>query len=53
MKYIQGKNREQLVLFPASLDDVIDEDNETRIIDLFLESIDLGCQGPLYFSPKA
>ncbi len=41
MQYIKGKNREQLVLFPTSLDDVIDEDNEARFIDLFVESLDL------------
>jgi len=41
MQYIKGKNREQLVLFPTTLDDVIDEDNEARFIDLFVESLDL------------
>jgi len=41
MQYVQGKNRKQLVLFPTTLDDVIDKDNEARFIDLFVESIDL------------
>ena len=41
MKYIKGLDREQISLFPSSLDAVIDEDNEVRIIDLFVESIDL------------
>ena len=45
MKYIQGKNREQLALFPTTLDDVIAEDNEVRFIDLFVESIDIGKMG--------
>jgi len=45
MQYIKGKNREQLVLFPTSLDDVIDEDNEARFIDLFVESLDLEKMG--------
>lgn len=39
MQYIQGKNREQSILFPESLDQIIDQDNEVRIIDLFVESI--------------
>ena len=39
MQFIQGKNREQSLLFPESLDQVIDQDNEVRIIDLFVESI--------------
>lgn len=41
MHYIQGQNREQSVLFPQSLDQIIDLDNEVRIIDLFVESISL------------
>lgn len=41
MHYIQGKNREQSVLFPQSLDQIISADNEVRIIDLFVESINL------------
>ncbi len=41
MKYIKGLDREQITLFPSSLDAVIDEDNEVRIIDLFVESLDL------------
>ena len=39
MQFIQGKNREQSLLFPESLDQIIDQDNEVRIIDLFVESI--------------
>jgi len=39
MHYIQGKNREQSILFPQSLDQIISSDNEVRIIDLFVESI--------------
>lgn len=41
MQYIQGKNREQSVLFPQSLDEIISADNEVRVIDLFAESINL------------
>lgn len=39
MQFIQGKNREQSLLFPESLDQIIEQDNEVRIIDLFVESI--------------
>jgi transposase len=39
MQFIQGKNREQSLLFPESLDQIIEHDNEVRIIDLFVESI--------------
>ena len=41
MQFIQGKNRTQSILFPESLDQIIDQDNEVRIIDLFVESINL------------
>ena len=36
MHYIQGNNREQAILFPQSLDQIIRADNEVRIIDLFV-----------------
>ncbi len=41
MQYITGAERNQTVLFPQSLDGIIPQDNEVRIIDLFVESIDL------------
>jgi len=41
MKFIQGHNRTQINLFPVSLDESIDPDNEIRIIDLFVESLSL------------
>ena len=39
MKFIQGHNRTQVHLFPVSLDQSIDPDNEVRIIDLFVDSL--------------
>jgi transposase len=41
MKFIQGQNRNQIHLFPVSLDESIDPDNEVRIIDLFVESLSI------------
>jgi transposase len=41
MKFIQGQNRNQIHLFPVSLDQGIDPDNEVRIIDLFVESLSI------------
>lgn len=41
MKYIQGQNREQITLFPVSLDDAVDAENEVRLIDLFVDSLKL------------
>jgi hypothetical protein len=41
MQYIKGADRTQAVLFPQSLDEIIDTDIKVRIIDLFVKSIDL------------
>ncbi|MDZ4757779.1 MAG: transposase [Bacteroidota bacterium] len=41
MQFIQGTNRTQSVLFPETLDQIVEQDNEVRIIDLFVESIQL------------
>jgi transposase len=41
MKFIQGQSRDQINLFPVSLDKSIDPDNEVRIIDLFVESLSI------------
>ena len=45
MKYIAGQNRNQLVLFPTSLDAVIKQDNDVRFIDLFVESLNIKDMG--------
>jgi len=39
MKFIQGHIRTQINLFPVSLDQSIDPENEVRIIDLFVDSL--------------
>jgi transposase len=41
MKFIQGYNRNQISLFPVSLDQSINPDNEVRIIDLFVVSLSI------------
>ena len=45
MKYIQGQDRNQTHLFPVSLDQAIDKDNEVRMIDQFVEKINLAEMG--------
>jgi transposase len=45
MKYIQGQNRSQTYLFPVSMDDAISEDNEVRLIDVFVDSLALESYG--------
>ena len=41
MQFIQGKNKTQSILFPESLDQIIDQSNEVRILNLFVESINI------------
>jgi transposase len=41
MRFIHGQDRTQTHLFPISLDESIAEDNEVRLIDLFVDSLDL------------
>ena len=45
MKYIQGQNRDQALLFPVTLDNAIEADNEVRLVDLFVGSLNLSEYG--------
>lgn len=41
MPYIQGENRNQIILFPESIDDYINEDSTVRVIDEYVEQLDM------------
>ena len=41
MGYIESSNRDQLTLFPQSLDEYVSDDNPVRFIDAFVENLDL------------
>src|SRR5207249_1354015 len=41
MDYIRGVTRNQVILFPESVEDYITEDNPVRFIDAFVSSLDL------------
>ena len=41
-RFIEGTSRGQGTLFPECLDDWIDEDNAVRVIDVFVDELDLG-----------
>lgn len=41
MKYIQEQDRRQTHLFPVSLEESIYEENEVRIIDVFVDKLNL------------
>lgn len=52
MRYIQGQNRTQSTLFPEVMDDFIAEDNAVRLIDAWVDSLDLSELGFAYAEPK-
>lgn len=42
MGYIRGVDREQVVLLPDTLDDYVSADNEVRVIDAYIDGLDIG-----------
>jgi len=44
-RFIEGTDRGQSTLFPEYLEDWIDADNPVRVIDIFVEELDLGKLG--------
>lgn len=45
MGYIQGADRNQVILLPDTLDDYVGGDNEVRAIDAFINSLDISLMG--------
>jgi transposase len=43
--FIEGENRHQTTLFPERLDDFIREDSSVRVIDVFIDELDLSGLG--------
>ncbi|SNT22787.1 hypothetical protein SAMN05446037_10579 [Anaerovirgula multivorans] len=41
MAYIKGEDRNRIIMFPECIDDYISEDNPVRVIDTFVETLDL------------
>jgi hypothetical protein len=44
-RFVEGVDRGQSTLFPERLEDWIIEDNPVRVIDVFVEELDLGDLG--------
>lgn len=44
-RFVEGINREQRTLFPECLEDWIDADNPVRVIDAFVEKLELSGLG--------
>lgn len=45
MPYLSGEDRNQVQMFPECLDDYITEDNQVRVIDTFVDSLDVKGMG--------
>jgi len=43
--FIEGKNRKQTTLFPESIDDYVEQDNSVRIVDVFIDQLDISGLG--------
>ncbi len=44
-RFIEGENRGQGMLLPELLDDYVTEDNPVRVVDIFVEELDLAALG--------
>ena len=40
-RYVEGEDRSQAMLFPESLDEYIAADNPVRVVDVFVDELDL------------
>jgi transposase len=44
-RFVEGEDRTQSVLLPEFLDDYVAEDNPVRVIDVFVDELDLRALG--------
>src|ERR1700756_1866217 len=52
-RFVEGMDRGQSTLFPECVDDWVDEDNPVRVIDVFVDALDLGALDFGGVDPKA
>src|SRR5467141_2510147 len=52
-RFVEGEDRRQGVLLPEYLDDFVSEENPVRVIDVFVEELDLGALGIAGVVPEA
>ena len=44
-RFVAGEDRRQSLLLPETLDDYVTEDNPVRVVEVFIEELDLGALG--------
>ncbi len=52
-RFVEGEDRGQSTLFPERLDEYVGEDNPVRVIDVFVDELDLGQLGFIGVEPHA
>ncbi len=52
MAYIHGEDRHQITLFPEAVDDYISEENPVRVIEAYVNTLNLAELGFLKTEPK-
>ena len=52
-RFVEGVDRGQITLMPECLDDWIGEDNPVRVVDVFVDELDLAELGFSRVDPKA
>ena len=52
-RFVKGEDRRQATLLPDCLDDYVTQDNPVRVIDVFIDELDLGALGFSGVVPEA
>ena len=52
-RFVEGEDRRQATLLPDSLEDYVTEDNPVRVIEVFIDALDLGALGFAGVVPEA
>src|SRR6516165_5133553 len=52
-RFIEGQDRGQLILLPECLDDYVGEDNSVRVVEAFIDEVDLATLGFAGVVPEA
>src|SRR5271170_19077 len=52
-RFVEGQERGQLILLPVCLDDYVGEDNPVRVVDAFIDELDLAVMGFAGVIPEA
>src|SRR5437879_11076871 len=52
-RFIEGEDRTQVTLLPACLDDYVEAENSVRVVEVFIDGLDLGALGFVGVDPAA